>query len=409
MESGERMVRIGVAVLPCLTLLSVAVAGTGFGQEPKKAKKPVKYALAKYRGFSIPQIDLNGRADLQIIISKDPRIYMGHPSSVLLDDGKTIVMMYLDQHGRGRLMWRRSEDGGKTWSKHLPLPEGWDEPVVIEGKKHPPFLEVPILYKVTDATGTQRIVLYTAGRSDYPARHAVSEDGGGTWSRLKPILFDGRELFHTIVFLSDLIRLKDGSYMGTWHYRGTTYVATTKDGLSFSKPRVAAQYPKAFPCEGCLIRSPDGGKIALLLRENNRVYNSLICFSEDEGQTWTKPRQMPDSITGDRHQHTYTPDGRLFISFRDRGAKTPTYGDWVAWVGTFGDLENAREGQYRVRMKDNLKGADCAYPTQHLLPDGTIFAATYGQWGRGEKNSILGYRFKIEQLDSLAGKAGSGK
>jgi len=397
------------AVSLCLSLLVTGVAGTGFAKAPEGPVKLEKYALAKRRGFSIPQIDLNDRTDLQVVISKDPRVYMGHPSSVLLDDGKTMVMMYLDRHGRGRLMWRRSEDGGKTWSEHLPLPDGWDEPVVVNGKTHPPFLEVPILYKVTDPEGTQRVVLYTAGRDIRPARHAVSKDGGKTWSRLKPILFGGKELMNTIVFMSDLIRLKDGSYLGTWHYRGTTFVATTREGLSFSAPRVAATYPDAFPCEGCLIRSPDGKKIALLLRENNRIYNSLICFSEDEGKAWTKPRQTPDSITGDRHQHTYTPDGRLFISFRDRGVQTPTYGDWVAWVGTFEDLEKGREGQYRVRMKDNLKGADCAYPTQHLLPDGTIFAATYGQWAKGEKNSILGYRFKIEQLDELAGKAGKAR
>jgi len=28
--------------------------------------------------FFIPRIDLNDRTDLQIVISKDPRIYMGH-------------------------------------------------------------------------------------------------------------------------------------------------------------------------------------------------------------------------------------------------------------------------------------------------------------------------------------------
>ena len=400
--------RRNVGAMSCLALLIVA-AGTGFGAGAKKAKPPKRYARAKSRGFSVPQIDLNDRADLQVVISKDPKVYMGHPSSVLLDDGRTMVMMYLDRHGRGRLMWRRSEDGGRTWSEHLPLPDGWDEPVIVNGKAHPPFLEVPILYKVTDAKGKQRIVLYTAGRDIHPARHAVSEDGGRTWSKLKPILFGGKKLMNTIVFLSDLLPLKDGGYLGTWHYRGTTYVATTRDGLGFSEPRVAAKYPEAFPCEGCLIRSPDGRRIALLLRENNRIYNSLICFSEDEGRTWTRPRQMPDAITGDRHQHTYTPDGRLFISFRDRGVKTPTYGDWVAWVGTFADLENGREGQYRVRLKDNLKGADCAYPTQHRLPDGTIFAATYGQWAKGEKNSILGYHFKIEQLDALVPGSRAGK
>ena len=48
--------------------------------------------------------------------------------------------------------------------------------------------------------------------------------------------------------------------------------------------------------------SPDGKSIALLMRENNRVYNSFISFSKDEGKTWSEPRQMPDSLTGDRHQ-----------------------------------------------------------------------------------------------------------
>ncbi len=67
---------------------------------------------------------------------------------------------------------------------------------------------------------------------------------------------------------------------------------------------------------------------------------------------------------------------------------------------------NGREGQYRVRMMDNLKGADCTYPAQHVLPDGTIFAATYGQWAKGKKNSILGYRFKVAHLDAPAKLAG---
>lgn len=39
-----------------------------------------------------------------------------------------------------------------------------------------------------------------------------------------------------------------------------------------------------------------------------------------------------------------------------------------------------------------------------FLPAGTIFAATYGQWGKDENDSILGYRFNIEQLDELAKK-----
>jgi hypothetical protein len=310
------------------------------------ANKPTKFPKAQYRGFTIPQIDLNNRADLQVTVSRDPKVYMGHPSSVLLDDGKSMVMMYLNRHGKGRLMWRRSKDGGYSWSGHLPVPEGWDEPVVIKDKKHPPFLEVPILYRVKDQKGKDRIFVYTAGRGSYPARYAFSQDGGETWSTLQPIMFDGKELFGTVVLFSDMIKLKNGSYMATWHNRGKVYTAATKDGFAFSAPRPAVTHKEAHPCEGCFIRSPNGKKIALLLRENKRIYNSLICFSEDEGKTWSEPKQLPDSLTGDRHQHTYTPDGRLFISLRDRGVETPSFGDWVGWVGTFEDLEENRQGQY---------------------------------------------------------------
>ena len=60
-------------------------------------------------------------------------------------------------------------------------------------------------------------------------------------------------------------------------------------------------------------------------------------------------------------------------------------GDWVAWVGKYDDIIGARQGQYRVRLMHNTKGADCAYPGVELLPDGTIVTTTYGHWTEGEQ------------------------
>ncbi|MEM8955154.1 MAG: sialidase family protein [Verrucomicrobiota bacterium] len=367
-----------------------------------------RFAKAAYRGFMIPQIDLSDQSDFQVEIARDPDVYMGHPSSVLLDDGRTVLIFYLNQHGKGRLMWRRSTDGGKTWSEDLPLPEGWDEPVVVDGESHEPFLEIPIVYKIDGRDGVQRLVLYTAGRDFYPARYAVSEDDGESWSRLEPILAGGEPVRHSIVLFSDMIQLKDGRYLFTYHEPGKVFTVTSADGVTFDKPKLAAAYDGAFLCEGGFVRSPDGDTIALLMRENNRVYNSMISFSKDEGETWSEPRQMPDSLTGDRHQHTYGPDGRLLISFRDRGANSPTEGDWVAWVGTFNDLVDGNEGGYRVRMKDNFKGNDCAYPSQHLLPDGSIFLATYGCWERGSPNYLIGFHIRLEELDRIVADSGDG-
>ena len=48
------------------------------------------------------------------------------------------------------------------------------------------------------------------------------------------------------------------------------------------------------------------------------------------------------------------------------------------------DIVHRREGQYRLRLMDNHKGADCAYPAMEVLPDGTYVVTTYGHWIEGE-------------------------
>ena len=157
-------------------------------------------------------------------------------------------------------------------------------------------------------------------------------------------------------------------------------------------------------CEGGMVRSPDGRQIAILFRENYRRRNSFVIFSVDESQTWTEPRELPGSLTGDRHQLRYAQDGRLVASFRDRTHETPTWGDWVAWVGTYQDTVEGREGQYRVRLMDNTHGADCAYPALELLPDGTFVATTYGHWTAGQEPYIVSVRFKLSEIDALAAR-----
>jgi hypothetical protein len=145
----------------------------------------------------------------------------------------------------------------------------------------------------------------------------------------------------------------------------------------------------------------------VLLRENARRKNSHVIFSNDEGANWTAPRALPGALTGDRHVARYTPDGRLFISFRDTTIQSPTRGDWVAWVGHYEDIVAGREGQYRVRLMHNHKGADCAYPGVEVLPDGTIVTTTYGHWTEGEQPYIVSVRLRLEELDAKAKDIGA--
>lgn len=356
--------------------------------------------------FTIPVVDLDAVEKHHVVVDREPGQYLGHPTTVLLEDNKTMLCVYPKGHGRGGIVYKRSYDGGLTWTERLPTPGSW-----MTSK------EVPTLHRVVDSAGKKRIVMFSGL---YPVRMAVTEDDGKTWSELAPVGDWGG-----IVTMGCVIELKTGpgNYMALFHDDGrffsekadakkpavfTLYKTSSKDGgLTWSDPEAIRASSDIHLCEPGAVRSPDGKQIAVLLRENSRRRNSQVIFSNDEGKTWSEPRELPASLTGDRHTGKYGPDGRLFISFRDRtpGAWTsPTTGDWAGWVGTYEDIVAGREGQYRVRLKDNTKGADCAYPGVEILPDGTFVTTTYGHWDPGEDPYIRSVRFKLSEIDALAAK-----
>ena len=349
-------------------------------------------------GYSIPFLDLASQTERQVVVDREPGQYLGHPTTVLLEDGKTILCVYPQGHGKGAIALKRSTDGGLTWSARLPVPANWST-----------SLETPTIYRTVDAAGRKRLILFSGL---YPIRMSHSEDDGRTWTPLAPI-----GDFGGIVAMASLLRLHDGSYLAVFHDDGRfltaqphpqtppvflVYKTLSHDGgLTWSAPVVIARHPSAQLCEPGLVRSPDGKQIAMLMRENSRRFNSFVSFSGDEGLSWTPPRELPGALTGDRHVAKYSPGGRLFVTFRDTTRQSPSHGDWVAWVGHYSDLVYGREGQYRVRLMKNHQDADCAYPGLELLPDGTFVTTTYGHWTEGEPPYIVAVRLKLAELDRL--------
>ncbi len=319
---------------------------------------------------------------------------------MLLEDGRTMLTVYPKGHGRGAIVLKRSSDGGRTWSPRLPTPKTWET-----------SLETPTIHRVVDAKGTKRLIVFSGL---YPIRLAVSEDDAKTWSELKPI-----GAFGGIVAMSSVVQLETGPghYMALFHDDGRFFAekpadgprrfvvyktVSTDGGLTWGAPEAIASHAAAHLCEPGAIRSPDGKQIAVLLRENSRKFNSFLILSNDEGRTWSAPREVAGALTGDRHVLRYAPDGRLFATFRDTALETPTKGDWVGWVGTYDDIVNGREGQYRVRLMDNLNAWDCAYPGLELLPDGTFVATTYGHWEPASPPYVVSVRFTLAEIDALA-------
>lgn len=363
-------------------------------------------AIAHGQSTSIQYLDLDAETQRQVTVDQEEDVYLGHPTTVLLEDDKTILCVYPKGHGKGSIVYKKSVDAGLTWSDRLPTPESWNT-----------SKEVPTLHRVIAPNGRKRIIMFSGL---YPARMAVTENDGETWSELKKVGDWGG-----IVVMGSVEKLKtgEGHYMAMFHDDGRYFsidrnreeprtfwlyrTHSVDGGLTWSDPLLVDKSSEKHICEPGLVRSPDGTQLACLLRENSRRHNSQIIFSNDEGETWTTPRDLPDSLNGDRHTCKYTPDGRLFISFRSRGPNDRPAkfdGDWVAWVGTYEDLVSGAEGQYHVRIKDNKNRWDCAYPGVEVLEDGTIVTTTYGHWTKDEKPWILSVRLKLEELDALAKK-----
>ncbi|HEX5050857.1 MAG TPA: GDSL-type esterase/lipase family protein [Planctomycetota bacterium] len=368
---------------PVAILFALAFAGALAAQ--KQAPPP-----------AIRWIDLDGDEARQTTVYRVPNRYQGHPTTVLLADGHTMLCVHPEGHGKGPIVLQRSEDGGRTWSAPLPVPENWAT-----------SQETPTMHRLVDRAGKERLVLFSGL---YPIRSSLSEDDGTTWTPLEPI---GH--FGGIVAMASVVRLKNGDHAAFFHDDGrylreggkrsqfSVYETRSQDGgLTWGEPTVVWTGAGIDLCEPGVVRSPDGKRLAMLLRENARKLSSHVMFSDDEAATWSNPVELPQSLCGDRHTCAYGPDGRLLVSFRDMAKDSPTRGDWVAWVGTFADLVAGREGQYRVRLSRNWRGTDCGYPGVEVLPDGTFVLVTYGHWEPGEAPFVRAVRLRLEDLDALS-------
>lgn len=340
------------------------------------------------RWMTLTSIDLAHDRHRQVIVDRSDGGYRGHTDTVLLA-GETILAVYALGHG-GATALQRTDDGGRTWSGRLPVPEDWAE-----------TSDVPTIHKLVGPDGVERLlVLQTFGPRGISneQRQAVSEDSGKTWT---PFTANG---LWSPVSPNTIVPISGGRHLTVFQLDGRIEQSISHDGgLTWERQKTIAVYLGARLTEPAVIASPDGKQLAVLIRENTRKFNSMLIVSHDEGETWTTPVELPAALTGDRHKPVYTLDGRLVVVFRDMAEESPTYGDFVAWVGTFDDLINLREGQYRVRLLENPgPPRDTGYAGLEVLPDGTLVATTYVPLAAGERPSIVSVRFHPDELDRLA-------
>lgn len=410
--------------------------------------------------YTIPVIDLSTLPeelkgteyeylyDLHVI--DDSRDYMAHPDSILLKDG-SILTVYPAGHGKGAVLNKVSADGGVTWSGTIEnTPKSWEN-----------SQETPTIYRLEFSDGREDKLILISANPKWPNSSTVggfecsiSDDEGKTWTEFKRFYsLEDENSVVPIVAMSSLTRLKENGefvdkWMGFFHdsdfYNYKTILTFDEEGnMQWSVPEkyFAAHREvekKTNMCEVEVIRSDmgKGDELCLITRSNAKDVNSLISFSQDEGKTWSEPVEAPAALNGERHKAEYTPDGRLVISFRsiERGEKardnaqnrTDRSRGWiseglVAWVGTYEDLKNGAEGQYRIKLAhtyiegqtepEYYANADTGYCGNVVLPDGTVMICSYGKFdpnqktenGKAYKTSICAKIIRLSDLDELVG------
>ena len=419
--------------------------------------------------YTIPQIDLNATAMPSDIGDEYKGLYgydivddggtetdyLAHPDAVMVDGGMAIY--YSKGHGRGAIGGKFSTDG-KKWEEIKGLP--------LTGQNS---METPTVYQLRLNRGTEKEkikYILISGCPTWGGRYkgngfnvSLSDDGVNGWTEFQNFYGldangkKGENFVAPIVAMASLTQLKDenGNWTNSWMvffhddnaYNYKTILTFDEYGyMKWSAPeKYFANYrkieKKAFMCEVEVVRSEkgEGDELMLLARSNgknaNKEMNSLMSISTDEGKTWSEPKQLPAAVNGERHKAEWLDDGRLFITFRSISKDSSNFKTvdetvgsgngkwysegWIAWVGTFDDLKNLKEGQYRIKLAHTYlpnqtksvlaANGDCGYSGNVVMQDGKIMTSTYGMFSQTRDKTIIASKvININLVDELVAK-----
>lgn len=415
------------------------------------------------KNYTIPQVDLSvmpdGTPDELKYLFENTTVdagngYLGHPDSVLLKNDN-ILTFFPEGHGKGKTLSRISRNGGLSYTETIENP-----PRSWEGSK-----ETPTVYRLefSEHEWGDKLILI-CGDPKWPGEISrggfdcsLSSDEGETWTEYESFYTKKDEnTYYSIVAMSSLTRLKENGkfvdkWMGLFHERNfvnyKTILSFDDNGkMYWTKPvpyfaAFRAMEKKSNMCEVECVRSDRGlgDELMIITRSNSKKINSLLSFSKDEGKTWSEPVEAPSAINGERHKADYLKDGRLFITFRSierdpeklkknyerKGWSWYSEG-WIAWVGSYDDLKNGREGDYRIKIAHTYldfqnepsitANADTGYCGNVVLSDGTAVTSSYGIFSTEQKESgayktdkgllkrktyIISKRIKVEDIEKL--------
>jgi hypothetical protein len=383
----------------CIAAAWVMITANSFAQDYSALMKAIDRQdqdIANKTVMMAPTIDLSQDTTRQTVVAQGTdSIYQGHPTTVLLPNGKSILAVWTIVHAGFCGPMKRSDDGGVTWSDLLPVPESWRT-----------VKNCPAMYDLPAPSGKKTLFVFAgAGAAINEMHQSYSTDLGVTWSPMKNNGLGPASMpFCTIVPVNQgkkLIAMTNIRRPNEKVEKKSCIIVkseSTDGGFTWNPWKIVLDIPGLKVCEPQIIRSPSGKQLLCLIRENAKR-TSLYMTSDDEGLTWSAPKPVLFGLSGDRHQAKYTADGKLVVVFRDTGKGSPTRNHFVAWIGTYDDIIHNRKGERRIKLLHSYKGGDCGYAGLEVLPGHSIVATTYIKYREGaEKNSVVSVRFKLSDL-----------
>ena len=277
---------------------------------------------------------------------RDPkfRLYQEH-SAVCLEDG-TVVVMFINI-GEQKCSWDvqrnrpnpenrlptycvRSLDNGRTW----------EDPILIDNT-YSGCQRGMILTKSGTLVAMVQRLNYEEGRNY--SQPYWSNDKGTTWHPADVMDCGKEHGDHSGLIEATLVQLKDGRLWTLLRsYHGFFYEAfSSDDGHTWSPPPPRRSKIASTGSPGMLKRLSDGALVLLYNAIPTKGYERreelFVSFSEDEGESWTKPFVVARNA-GARVAYAYIDElvpGELWISSMQGGLRART---------TLAELKSAAKG-----------------------------------------------------------------
>jgi hypothetical protein len=202
----------------------------------------------------------------------------------------------------------------------------------------------------------------------------LSDDGGRSWphtSRISTAPYSGGYGIRSGVPLPSggiLLALSDVP-----HYRQVYVIRSNDSGRTWGRPVLVAAQPGSEFEEPAILRLPSG-RLLMLLRDNGtRRLHRVV--SDDDGQSWTAPVELP--IDGYPPHLLALGDDRILCTY---GWRQPDFGIRAVLSADGGETWDVER---TIRIRGGLPNKDLGYPCTVLAENGSLFTVYYAQDSEG--------------------------